>query len=81
MRPEKLGDLFCHVRTHTANAIRSEFTLLSWMFLGSCVLMALGGSLLGQEFEQEWRYYIWSQVFQCSWESSSLWEEYGYLEM
>jgi hypothetical protein len=27
-----------------------------WLFLGSCVLMALGWSLLGQEFEQNWWY-------------------------
>jgi hypothetical protein len=25
-----------------------------WLFVGSHVLMALGGSLLGQEFEQKW---------------------------
>jgi hypothetical protein len=30
----------------------------SQLFLGSCVLMALGGSLLGQEFEQKW----WSEL-------------------
>ena len=28
------------------------------MFLGSCVLMALGGSLLGQEFEQKWCFFF-----------------------
>ena len=72
MRPEKLGDLFCHVRTHTANAIRSEFTLLSWLFLGSCVLMALGGSPFYQEFEQKWWSYLSTQV------TSSLLTVFGY---
>ena len=42
------------------------------LFLGSCVLMALGGSLLGQEFEQKWWSYLCSQVCQHSWETSSL---------
>ena len=31
------------------------------LILGSCVLMALGGSLLGQEFEQKWWSYLCSQ--------------------
>jgi hypothetical protein len=47
------------------------------LFLGSCVLMALGGSLLGQEFDQKCWSYLCSQVFQHSLETSSLWEEFG----
>ena len=47
------------------------------LFLGSCVLMALGGSLLGQEFEQKWWSYLCSQVCQHSWETSSLQKEFG----
>jgi hypothetical protein len=42
------------------------------LFLGSCVLMALGGSFLGQEFEQKWWSYLCSQVCQHSWETSFL---------
>ena len=41
------------------------------LFLGSCVLMALSGSLLGQEFEQKWWSYLCSQVCLHSWETSS----------
>ena len=33
------------------------------LILGSCVLMALGGSLLGQEFEQKWWCYLCSKAF------------------
>ncbi|EDL35653.1 mCG148215 [Mus musculus] len=43
-----------------------------WSFLGSCVLMALGGSLLGQEFEQKWWSHLCSQVCQHSWETLKL---------
>ena len=43
-----------------------------WLVLGSCVLMALGGSLLVQEFEQKWWHYLCSQVCQHSWETRSL---------
>ena len=43
-----------------------------WLILGSCVLMALGGSLLGQEFEEKWWSYLCSQVCWHSWETSSL---------
>ena len=42
------------------------------LILGSCVLMALGGSLLGQEFEEKWWSYLCSQVCRHSWETSSL---------
>ena len=42
------------------------------LFFGSCVLMALGRSLLGQEFEQKWWSHLCSQVCQHSWETSSL---------
>ena len=49
-----------------------------WLFLGSCVLMALGRSLLGQEFEQKWWSYLCSQVCQHSWETSSLLVVFGY---
>jgi hypothetical protein len=41
-------------------------------FLGSCILRALGGPFLGQEFEQKWWVYWCSQVCQHSWEASCL---------
>jgi hypothetical protein len=34
-----------------------------WIFLGSCVLMALSNSLLGQEFEQKWWSHSWETSF------------------
>ena len=52
-----------------------------WMFLGSCVLMTLGWSLLGQEFEQKWWSYLCSQVCEHSWETSFLLEVFGYGEL
>ena len=48
------------------------------LFLDSCVLMAHGVSLLGQEFEQKWWSYLCSQVCQHSWETSSLPVVFGY---
>ena len=45
------------------------------LFLGSCVLMVLGGSLLGQEFEQTWQSHLCSQLFRLPW------EVFGYLGM
>ena len=45
-----------------------------WMFLGSCVLMTLGWSLLGQEFEQKWWSYL---CCKHSWEGSSHPEIFG----
>ena len=42
------------------------------LFLASFVLMALGGSLLAQEFEQKRWYYMCQQVYWLSWETSSL---------
>ena len=39
------------------------------LFLGSCVLMALGRSLLGQEFEEKWWSYPCSKVCRHSWET------------
>ena len=42
-----------------------------WLFLGSCVLMALDESLLGQEFEQKWWSHLCSQVCPHFWETSS----------
>jgi hypothetical protein len=39
------------------------------LFLGSCVLMALGRSLLSQEFEQKWWSHLCFQVCQHSWET------------
>jgi hypothetical protein len=50
----------------------------SRLFLGSCVLMALGRSLLGHEFEQKWWSYLCSQVCLYSWEISSLPAVFGY---
>ena len=38
------------------------------LILGSCVLMALSRSLLGQEFEENWWSYLCLQVFRHSWE-------------
>jgi hypothetical protein len=52
-----------------------------WLFLGSCVLMVQGGSLLGQEFEQKRWSYLYSQVCQHSWETSSLLAGFGYEEL
>ena len=49
--------------------------------LGSCVLMALGRSILGQEFEQKWWSYLCSQVCQHSWETSSFLAVFGYGEL
>ena len=51
------------------------------LFFGSCVLMALGGSFLTQEFEQNWWSYLCSQVCQYSWETSSLLAGFGYGEV
>jgi hypothetical protein len=52
-----------------------------WLFLGSCVLKTLGGSLLCQEFEQkEWSHLCY-QVCQHSWETSSLLAGFGYGEL
>ena len=51
------------------------------LFLGPCVLMALGRSLLGQEFEQKWWYHLCSQVCQHFWETSSLSEGFRYREL
>ena len=48
------------------------------LFLGSYVLMVLGGPLLGQEFEQKWWSYLCSQVCQHSWETTCLLEVFGY---
>ena len=42
------------------------------LILGSCVLMALEGFLLGQEFEEKWWSYLCLQVCRYSWETSSL---------
>ena len=47
------------------------------LFLGWCVLMALGKSLLGQEFEQKWWSYLCSQVCLHSWDISSLLAVFG----
>ena len=49
-----------------------------WLFLGSFVLMSLGGSLLSQEFEQKWWSYLCSQVCRHSWETSSFPVVFGY---
>ena len=43
-----------------------------WLFIGSCVLMALVMFLFGQEFEQKWWSYLCSQLCQYSWETSCL---------
>jgi hypothetical protein len=51
------------------------------VFLSSYVLMALGMSLLGQEFEQKWWCHLCSQVCQHSWETSSLLVGSGYGEL
>ena len=49
-----------------------------WLFLSSCILMALGSSLLVQEFEQKWWSYLCSLICQHSWETSSLPAVFGY---
>jgi hypothetical protein len=43
-----------------------------WLFLGSCVLMALCMAFLGHKFEQKLWSYLYSQVCWHSWESISL---------
>jgi hypothetical protein len=47
------------------------------LFLRSCVLMTLGRSLLGQEFEQKWWSYLGSQVCRHFWETSSFLVVFG----
>jgi hypothetical protein len=42
------------------------------LILGSCVLMAPGGFLLGQESEEKCWSYLCSQICRHSWETSSL---------
>ena len=49
-----------------------------WLFLGFCVLMALDRFLLGQEFEQKWWSYLYSQICPHSWETSSIPAVFGY---
>ena len=49
--------------------------------LGSCVLMAMGGSLLGQEFEEKWWSYLCSKVCWHSWETSSLLVVFVYITL
>ena len=44
------------------------------LILDSCVLMVLGGSLFGQEFEEKWWFYLCAQVCRHSWEINSLLE-------
>jgi hypothetical protein len=34
-----------------------------WLFLGFSILIVLGGSLLGQKFEQKWWSYLWSHFW------------------
>jgi hypothetical protein len=70
----------CGTRSAQGHKQKSEGSC-SWIFLGSCVLMALCRSLLGQEFEQELSSYLCSQVCQHSWENSSLLLVFGYREM
>jgi hypothetical protein len=41
-----------------------------WFFLGSFLLIAVDGSLLGQVFEKKWWSYLCSEVCQHSWETS-----------
>jgi hypothetical protein len=48
------------------------------LFLGSCVLMGVWGSLLGQEFDQQCWSYLYSQVCPHFWETSSLLAVFGY---
>ena len=48
------------------------------LFFGSCVLMDLGRSLLGQEVERKWWSYLCSKVCWHSWETSSLLVLFGY---
>ena len=44
-----------------------------WLFLGFCVLMVQGGSLLSQEFEQKWWSYLCPQVCQHLLSSRGIW--------
>jgi hypothetical protein len=50
-------------------------------FIGSCVLMVLFMSLLGQEFEQKWWSHLCSQVCQHSWKTCSLPVSSGYEDL
>lgn len=45
------------------------------------VLIALGRSFLGQEFEQKWWSYLWLQVCWYSWETTSFLDVFGYGEL
>ena len=49
--------------------------------LGSCVLIALAGSLLGQDFEQKLWSYLCSQVHWCSWEFNFFLMVFGYASL
>jgi hypothetical protein len=49
------------------------------LLLGSCVLMAMGGSLLGQEFGQKCWPYLCSQVYCHSGDTSSLQEVFNWV--
>jgi hypothetical protein len=52
-----------------------------WLFIGFCVLIAVGRSLLGQEFQWKPWSHLCSQVFQHFWETSSFLEGFGYEEL
>ena len=51
------------------------------LILGTCVLMALGRSLLGQEIEERWWSYLCTQVCRYSWETSSLMMVFVYVAL
>jgi hypothetical protein len=51
------------------------------LILVSCVLMALGGPLLGQKFEEMWWSYLCSLVCLHTWETSSLLEVFVYVAL
>ena len=65
-------------RAVAQDQLRAQTKTWRFLFLGSCVLMALGSSLLGQEFEQKWWSFLSSQVCQHSLETCSLLALFGY---
>jgi hypothetical protein len=58
--------------TGSALGYKQRLESFPQLILGSCFLMALGGYLLGQEFEEKWWSYLCWQVSRHSWETSSL---------
>ena len=83
-----LGDQFCQGGIwiwrsvyRVSSMVQTERSILSPAVPCSCVLKTLGGSFLGQEFEQKWCSYLSSQLCQYSWKTSPLLSVFGYGEL